>query len=89
MTRQAIQQKIKHFILKEFPINHNDSEPIEQVDLFENEYIDSLGLMKLVGFFEEEFQIDFDEAYLYDERFVSMAGQSAIISEVISDKNSN
>ncbi|MGD2088006.1 MAG: acyl carrier protein [Candidatus Aminicenantes bacterium] len=86
MTQHEILQKIKHFILREFPVNHNGSEPIEQVDLFENEYIDSLGLMKLVSFFEEEFRIDFDESHLYDERFVNIEGQSAIIGEIIYGK---
>lgn len=82
MEKSKILAKIRSFIVEEYWINYNGND-IEEIDLFENGFIDSMGLMKLINFFVDEFEIDFDESMLYDERFVNMKGQSEIVFEMM------
>jgi acyl carrier protein len=85
MGRQhtEIRQKILQYVKKEYCVPEHDTKFSDTVDLFEEGYVDSLKLIKFIAFLEDEFNVDIEEEYLYDERFLTIAGQSEIIFELI------
>jgi len=82
VDRNEIINSLKQFIRATF--NIGDDFPLSSTcDLFEEGYIDSLGLTKLISFLEEEFHITIEEDHLFDERFLTIEGQSEIIMELM------
>lgn len=61
-----------------------DQQPDTQIlaaDYFASEFIDSMGVVELIGEAESVFGIRFTESDFQDRRFSSVAGLAAIISE--------
>jgi len=62
-----VKEKIKHFIIENFLFSERglkDDEP-----LFESGIIDSLGLIKLIAFIEEKFNVSIDMSEIMIENF--------------------
>ena len=62
-----MKEKIKHFIIENFLFSERglkDDEP-----LFESGIIDSLGLIKLIAFIEEKFNVSIDMSEIMIENF--------------------
>lgn len=82
MTNEEIISVVSRYIISEFRIGENDSSLNEEIDLFENGFVDSVGIVRLISFMEEKFGIKFSEETLYDDRFSSLNGLANIISEL-------
>lgn len=83
MKKKEIQEKIETFIRSCFNLRADDPEFSHVCDLFENGYVDSFGIVKLISYLEKEFKVSLDEDYLYDERFLTIDGQSEIVLELM------
>ncbi|ETR65764.1 MAG: hypothetical protein OMM_13748 [Candidatus Magnetoglobus multicellularis str. Araruama] len=80
LQKKQIIVLLKQFIETTFNVTE---ETDLSCDLFEEGYIDSLGLTKLISFLENEFNITIEESNLFDERFLTIEGQSEIIMELM------
>lgn len=51
-----------------------------EVDLFDLGYVDSAGIVALVAWIEERYDLELSEDDLFDERFTTVDGIAAIIA---------
>jgi acyl carrier protein len=65
---------IETFVRGQFSIDSTDTRFGRGVDLFENSYVDSVGLAELLGFIEEEFGVVVPDDDLLAEEFASIDG---------------
>jgi len=82
MKREKIVDIVGTYIRQEFGVEANDSRLSDDIDLFENGIVDSVGIVGLISFIEQKFDLRFDEEMLYDDRFSSLNGIAGIISEL-------
>ena len=74
MTEAEVAETIEAFVRKQFSIAASDPRFGRDVDLFENSYVDSVGLAELLGFIEDEFQITVPDDDLLSDDFASIDG---------------
>ena len=86
MNREDIQKEIMRFIQKEFKVNPDNHGLDLNCDIFEEGYVDSLGINKLIAFLEKRFEVEINEDYFLDDRFVSIQGQTDIILDLKADE---
>ncbi|MBN2534267.1 MAG: hypothetical protein JXB88_15360 [Spirochaetales bacterium] len=80
---ENIKQELYEYIRENFHIKDDDNKFTYDVNLFEEGYIDSMGLVSYIAYLEEKYYIEIGEKYLYDERFLNIEGQSEIILEIL------
>lgn len=74
-----INNDIRQFVLKQFPLARKHSSLEDCSRLFDSGIIDSLGVMELIMFIEEAFQITVSDEDLLPENFETIASMSAFI----------
>jgi len=83
MDRETIENRIVEFIKREFKVEEDDDNFVTHCNLFEEGYVDSLGITKLISFLEETFGVEIKDDYFLDDRFFSIKGQADMISELM------
>lgn len=73
--------KIKGFIVEEFMPDVPVEELEDDYDLLTNGVVDSLGLLKVVAWLEDEFDIAVDESELGPESFRTVAAIKAYVDQ--------
>ena len=71
--------RIRRFILKHFPLARKQSSIEDDSHLLNSGIIDSLGVLDLVNFIEEEFKITISEEDLLPGNFESIACMAAFV----------
>lgn len=74
-----IATKIKGFIAEEIMFEDDASEPSDDTQLLGG-VMDSLGLMQLVSFIEEEFEVTIDDAEVTVDNFRTVADIERLVS---------
>lgn len=74
MREAEVAETIESFVRRQFSIDSTDPRFGRTVDLFENSYVDSVGLAELLGFIEEEFGVVVPDDDLLSEEFASIDG---------------
>jgi acyl carrier protein len=83
LEKETIAEKIEQFIRNTFSIAEDPDGFSRTCDLFEGGIVDSIGLITLISFLEKTFGIRIDEEHLFDERFLSIDGESQLVSELM------
>jgi methoxymalonate biosynthesis acyl carrier protein len=78
-TMAEIEAAIEAHIREEGEVPSGDPYFERDVDLFEYGYVDSVGFAELVTWLEDTYDIKLTEAYLFDERFTTIAGIASIV----------
>lgn len=84
ILRSNIAIRLEQFIREIAQVMEDDSEFTRTTHLFDVGYIDSLGVVSLMEFIETSFGIDLQEEDLFDERFATIDGMSAVIADRLS-----
>jgi acyl carrier protein len=71
--------RIEAFIRGQFDVGMSDPRFRRDADLFEQGYVDSVGVAELVAFLEEEFGIEIPEEDLMSEEFSNIDGITRIV----------
>lgn len=71
MTRPEIQQALLDFVLESFPAARTADLTVDSV-LLDRGIIDSMGVLELVVFLEERFQLTLDDEEMLPEHFMSI-----------------
>lgn len=79
MTEQGVAAAVEEFARREFSIKDSDQRFNRTVDLFEEGYVDSIGVIELIQFLESTFAIDIPEADLFSPEFSSIDGIARIV----------
>jgi len=82
MQSEAVTVQIEAFLKKQFPltrkVGRNDA-------LLENGLLDSLGILEIVSFLEQEFQITIADEELLPENFQSIACLATFVQNKCND----
>jgi acyl carrier protein len=80
MQVNAVSEQIKSFIVQHFPLAR--SRQLRHDDpLLENGILDSLGVLELVTYLEEEFNISLSDEELVPENFQTIACLTAFVQK--------
>ena len=76
------QSKLKHFIVAE--LMHEDDDDLlgDDEPLLGSGIVDSLGIMRLVSFIEEEFEVEVPEEDLVPEHFQTVTRLAAFVERL-------
>src|SRR5260370_35362773 len=84
ISRSDIAITLEQVIREIAQITESDGEFTRTTHLFDAGYIDSLGVVSLMEFIETSFGIELREEDLFDERFATIDGISAVIADRLS-----
>lgn len=74
-----IEEEIRQFIIEKFMIGANSRKLNDEDSFLENGIIDSTGVLELVGFIEESFDVSVADEELVPENLDSVANAAAYI----------
>ncbi len=75
-----IEDRVEKFICAQFSVSPTDPGFDREVDLFEEGYVDSMGIVELLEFLNEEFNVEIPDDDLLSDDFSSIAGIARIMS---------
>jgi acyl carrier protein len=75
-----IKSSLEAFIRERFDVAPDDPYFSDDVNLWEEGYVDSIGVMEVVAFLEDGFGVKVTEAMLFDPRFTSVAGMADLLA---------
>lgn len=73
--------RLEKFVRDIGQVSDDDTEFDRRVHLFDAGYVDSLGAIQLIGHVEADFGIELTEEDLFDPRFSSIDGITAVAGE--------
>jgi acyl carrier protein len=85
METPEISNRIEAFVRAQFRVADDDPRFDRDVDLFEGGFVDSIGVVELLAFIGEEFDVEIPEGALMSDEFTTIAGIGQIVSGLISD----
>jgi acyl carrier protein len=80
VTEQDVAAAVEEFARREFSIKPSDRRFDRKVDLFEEGYVDSIGVIELVQFLERTFAIEIPEEDLFSPEFATIDGIARIVT---------
>ncbi len=79
----TVEKALESYLLEEYMGDDDTLNSIQyDADLFKQGIIDSLGILRLVAFLEENFNISVPEEKLRPENFSSIRALSALVSDI-------
>ena len=79
MTSDIVRSKIREYILKNFVFEENGDLGNDQ-SLLKSGVVDSTGILELIAFVEEEFQVHFEDRELVADNFDSVDRVTAYVN---------
>ncbi len=76
-----LKSEIRHFIIENFLYGRDDGDLKDDVSFLEKGLIDSTGVLELVSFIEEKYEISVDDEELIPDNFDSVNKLSAFITK--------
>jgi hypothetical protein len=78
-ARDDIAERVEIFVRRTGQIGKGDTEFNRKIDIFESGYLDALGVVHLIGFVEQIYEVTLSEDELLDPRFTNIDGISEIL----------
>ncbi len=79
MDSNMVENHIEKFIRNQFSVSPTDPGFDREADLFEQGYVDSAGVVELLGFLQEEFNVEIPDDDLLADDFSSISGIARIV----------
>jgi acyl carrier protein len=83
MDVEAIADRIEKFLREQFLIADDDPGFTRTVDVYESGYVDSVGVVELLAFIEEEFGVEVPEGELLSDEFSTIDGIARVVAELV------
>jgi acyl carrier protein len=80
LTPETCSAALEAFIRRNFHIEENDPYFDWNVRLWEEGYVDSTGLVEVIAFLEETFDVSITEEMLFSPDFTNIAGMSRLVA---------
>ncbi len=80
MATTDVAGRIEEFVRTEFSVSPTDGVFGRNVDLFENGYVDSVGVVELLEFIRTEFGVELPDDDLLSDEFSTIDGLAVIIT---------
>jgi acyl carrier protein len=78
-----VEERIERFVRERFSVRDADPHFDRTVDLFESGYVDSVGVVELLAFVGEEFDVEIPENLLLSEGFSNVDGIARIVCQLL------
>jgi acyl carrier protein len=82
-THEKIARDVEAFVRSRFSVPESDAMFTRTVDLFEEGYVDSTGLVELISHIEGLYRVRLPEEVLFDASFSRIEGIARIVSELL------
>lgn len=79
MNRSDVATRMERWIRTAFSVSPADPRFGQHMDLFDNGYVDSVGLAELLGFVEDEFGVEIPDEILVADEFATIDGMSQAV----------
>lgn len=79
MHPSMVETRIEKFISTQFNVSPTDPGFDREADLFENGYVDSVGVVELLGFLQEEFGVEVPDDDILTDDFSNITGIARIV----------
>jgi acyl carrier protein len=79
MDSNVVEDRIEMFVRTQFSVSPNDPGFDRGVNLFEHGYVDSVGAVELLGFLQEQFNVEVPDDDLLADDFSTVAGIARIV----------
>ncbi len=76
----SLEPRIEEFIRSQFSISPTDPGFGRSADLFEEGYVDSVGVVEVLEFLNEEFDVEIPDDDLLSDDFSNIAGIARIVA---------
>jgi acyl carrier protein len=83
MDLDAIAERIEKFLREQYLIADDDPGFTHTVDIYESGYVDSIGVVELLAFIDEEFGVDIPEEELLSDEFSNIDGIARIVAALV------
>jgi acyl carrier protein len=80
VTEQEVAVAVEDFVRREFSISLADQNFDRTVDLFEDGYVDSVGVIELLAFLGSTFRVEIPEEDLFSPEFSTIDGIARIVT---------
>jgi acyl carrier protein len=77
-----VADSVETFVRREFNVSASDPGFDRSVDLFENGYVDSVGVAELLEYVTQEFEVEIPESELFSDEFSSSQGIASIVARL-------
>ena len=82
MDPNDVQERIERFVRERFSVGEGDPHFDRTADLFERGYVDSVGVVELLAFIDEEFVVEIPERLLMSDDFTTIDGIARIVVQL-------
>ncbi len=79
-SADQIAGELERFVRVQFDIPDDDEEFGREVDLWEEGYVDSAGVVEVVSHLEERWGVKIPEEALFDPRFTRIRGMAEVVA---------
>jgi acyl carrier protein len=79
MHPNIVETRVEKFISTQFAVSPTDPGFDREADLFEHGYVDSVGVIELLGFLQEEFGVEIPDDDILTDDFSNIAGIARIV----------
>src|SRR4051812_43032914 len=77
--------KIERFVRDHFRVGQQDTRFSRSAALFDLGYVDSVGVIELLAFVEQQFRVRIPDDTLLSDEFTTIDGMAAVISRIAND----
>jgi acyl carrier protein len=78
-----IEDTLEKYIREQFHVQADDDQFSREVNMWELGYVDSAGVVEMIAFLEQTFDITLPEEALFDPEFTNIRGISRIVQREI------
>jgi acyl carrier protein len=82
VNTSEVADSVETFVRREFNVSAADPGFDRSVDLFENGYVDSVGVAELLEYVTQAFNVEIPETELFSDEFSSIQGIASIVARL-------
>lgn len=82
MDLRDVQKRIETYVREQFRVSDDDARFDGTVDLYESGYVDSIGVVELLAFIDEEFGVEIPDELLLSKDFTTVDGIARIVNRL-------
>ena len=82
MTAAQVGDRVEEFVRTQFRVSPNDSRFSRSQRLFEMGYVDSVGVVELLAFIGQEFQVNLPDEVLMSDEFSTIDVIASIVARL-------
>ncbi|HEY7636801.1 MAG TPA: acyl carrier protein [Gemmatimonadales bacterium] len=86
MTAAEVAERVERFVRTQFRVAPSDTRFSRSEPLFDSGYVDSVGVVELLAFLDQEFSVHLADEVLMSPEFSTIDGIAAIVGRLVNGK---